>query len=222
MFDNIANNRGLEHKTFSYVVCCFDTTQHTMQGLCLLTQLILSSYKQSISQIHHTVPLSGEITLDFGFYCCIVFFLLPSLFCCSTLSFCAQPSVLPKSCRFFTTVFSASPPTLGASFCAKTILRTHDVVKSVRVLPSWATSLRQYYDLCNTPADQFSRVSNTARQRRDRCQTQVSEISNVWIEVASSAEAAARRRSLALKKMNSRHGKISRFSMCFALCGTNI
>jgi len=87
--------------------------------------------------------------------------------------------VLPKSCRFFITVFSASPPTLGASFCAKTIPRTHDVDKSVRVLPNWATSLRQYYDLCHTPADQFCRVSKTARQRRDRCQTQVSEISNV-------------------------------------------
>ena len=87
------------------------------------------------------------------------------------LSFCAQPSVLPKSCRFFTTVFSASPPTLEASFCAKTILRTHDVAKSVRDLSSWATSLRQYYDLCHTPADQFSRASKTARQRRDRCQT---------------------------------------------------
>jgi len=107
--------------------------------------------------------------------------------------------VLPKPCRFFTTVFSASPPTLGASLGAKTILRIHDVAKSVRVLPSWATSLQQYYDLCHTPADQFSRASKTARQRRDRYQTQVSEISNVLIEVASSAEAATRRRSLALK-----------------------
>ena len=39
----------------------------------------------------------------------IVFFLLLSLFCCSTLSFCAQPSVLSKSCRFFTTVFVERP-----------------------------------------------------------------------------------------------------------------
>ena len=60
MFDNIANNRGLKHKTFGYVVFCFDTSQHTMQGLCLLTQLIPSSYRQSISQIHHTVP-KGKI-----------------------------------------------------------------------------------------------------------------------------------------------------------------
>jgi len=82
---------------------------------------------------------------------------------------------LPKSCHFFTTVFSASPPTLGASFCAKPILSNHDVAKSVRVLQSWATSLQQYYDLFHTPADS----SKSARQRRDRCQTQVSEISNV-------------------------------------------
>ena len=127
----------------------------------------------------------------------------PCLKCeiCVLKRVCEIPGVLPKFCRFFTTVFSASPPTLGTSSCAKTILRTHDVDKSVRVLPSWATSRRQYYDLYHTPADQFSRASKTARQRRDRCQTQVSEISNVWIEVASSAEAAARRRSLALKKI---------------------
>ena len=104
---------------------------------------------------------STSIAVSFSF-----FFLLFSAV--ATLSFCAQPSVLPKSCRFFTTVFSTSPPTLGANSCAKTILRTHDIDKSVRVLPNWATSLRQYYDLCHTPADQFSRAFKTARQRRDR------------------------------------------------------
>ena len=125
--------------------------------------------------------------------CCIVFFLRPSLFCCSTLSFCAQPSVLAKSCRFFTTFFSASPPTLGASFCAKTILRTHVVAKSVRGLPCWATSLRQYCDLWHTPTDQFSRASKTAPQRCDRCQTQVSETESRW-PPAPRAEAAAKLR----------------------------
>ena len=42
----------------------FDTLQHKLQALCLLTQLIPSSYTQSISQIHNTVHLSGETSAE--------------------------------------------------------------------------------------------------------------------------------------------------------------
>jgi hypothetical protein len=42
----------------------FDTLQHKLQGLCLLTQLIPSSHTQSISQIHNTVHLSGETSAE--------------------------------------------------------------------------------------------------------------------------------------------------------------
>jgi len=88
-----------------------------------------SNFSNSVTMGDSTRRATGML----GFYCYIVFFFLSSLFCCSTLSFCAQPSVLPKSCRVFITVFSTSPPTLDGNSCAKTILRTHSVDKSVRV-----------------------------------------------------------------------------------------
>ena len=156
--------------------------------------------------------------------CAIIVLALVPLFYYPTLSFLAQPSVLPKSCRFLGTVFSASPPTIGASSCAKTILRTHDVDKSVRVLTNWTTSLRQYYDLWHTPADSSPEpakphVSVVIDARRRFPKFQMFE--SRW-PPAPRLRRGPRRRSLALKNMNSHNGKISRFSMCFAMCGTNI
>jgi hypothetical protein len=63
-YDNIKNHSKMHYRIFTYMPMFFDTLQHKLQGLCLLTQLIPSSHTQSISQIHNTVHLSGETSAE--------------------------------------------------------------------------------------------------------------------------------------------------------------
>ena len=58
------NRSGLQYKIFTHVALFFDKLQHKLQGLCLLTQLIPSSYSQRNSQIHNTEHLIGETSAE--------------------------------------------------------------------------------------------------------------------------------------------------------------
>ena len=63
-YDHEKNRSGLQYKIFTYVALFFDKLQHKLQGLCLLTQLIPSSYNQRNSQIHNTEHLIGETSAE--------------------------------------------------------------------------------------------------------------------------------------------------------------
>ena len=149
---------------------------------------------------------------------CIVFFLRPSLFCYSTLSFCAQPSVCQNPAAF--SLLSSVPlhPHLGQAFVRKRSFAPMLLPKVWGVCRAGqphcdSTVTSDIHPLISSPEPPKPHPSVVIDARR-----RFPKLNRGGLQRRGPRPP----RSLAWNQMNSRNGKISRFSMCFVMCGTNI